>query len=74
MMDPRTRYLLALGGFRRSLRAMVDAAAGLEVAAQGHDDAGDVAEVLFAECLAELRAAAALPGLRQLLATALETE
>jgi len=74
-MDDLTKYLLALGGFRRAVRALTDAAAGLDVASQGHDHGTEVAEALFAECLTDLRrAAGASPGLRQLFATALETE
>lgn len=72
MMDTKTKYLLGLGGFRRAVRALADAAAGLQGAAHEHDPKGQapddpVALAILDECVKELRAVIhLLPGMRQL--------
>lgn len=77
-LETRDQYLLALGAFRRSVNAWMLATAGLQAAAHAHDPQGEAeddpaAGAIFAECLTELRGMAALlPGVRQLLAAALE--
>lgn len=71
-MDTRDKYLLGLGGFRRAVRALADAAAGLQNAAHEHDPDGKAPEepaaaLVLDECVKELRAVVhLLPGLRQL--------
>ena len=71
-MDTKTKYLLGLGGFRRAVRALSDAAAGLQNASHEHDPQGKapddpIALTILDECAKELRAVADLiPGVRQL--------
>lgn len=75
-MDEQTKYLLALGAFRRSLHAMSESAQGLRAAAEAVDPAGTtiddpVAVQIFDECLQDLRGVFALsPGMRQLFSVA----
>ena len=76
-MDPQTKYHLALGGFRRAVHAMADAAAGLQAAAHDLDPQGaapddPVALEIFGECATEMRSLVdLLPGMRQLFLAAL---
>lgn len=76
-MDPQTKYLLALGGFRRAVRALAEAGTGLQTAAHDLDPAcalpiDPVAEEVSSECVKDLRGMADLmPGVRQLFAAAI---
>lgn len=75
-MDEQTKYLLALGAFRRSLHAMTESAQGLRAAAEAMDPSGTatdnpVAVQIFDECLHDLRGVFALsPGMHQLFSVA----
>lgn len=76
-LEPRDKYLLALGGFRRAVHALMEAGAGLQAAAHEFDPSNTAPEepaaaVISDECLTELRGMCdLLPGVRQLFAAAI---
>ena len=79
-MDPKTRYMLALGAFAQQVRILCASARELDAAAREFDPEGTAPDDpivvnLFAQCAGEMRAMCAnLVGMRQLFYAALSKE
>lgn len=74
-MDDRTKYLLALGAFRASVRNMAEMGNLLRVASEAHDGDDSAAIAIHAECIEDLRSiCVTAPGIRQMLAATLGVE